>query len=384
MVSGSVSSSAISGSVGLGTQLLFPTTGGISGGGITGTINGTPSVTFSASLSATVPLLKNSAISWSATDTFSYGGGGWTDGGFNLTAPSVPQIVGDLLGSQVSSLAKIPILGPLANTLEQPLPLINESIAQLTGLDSKLPDLRGFNAPTRTTAGSLTTTNTVAGGTLSTHFTSTTIFDLLSGQSVDLFSWSTGEQTINLANYHFTIPIFSLGVPGVVSAEIDATFGVDAALNYDVGFGYNTKKGFYIQAGTPSSPNLGLSFSVDAGLQGQVEVFGFPLAEAGGDVGFSISPYVTLTPPPSTWTGTPAPEAGRVYLSQLAAFGSDPFTDLADDLSTASRAPSSEICTRPSTCSCSTSASAGAFPSRFSTTSASPPGRRPGATVASS
>jgi Ca2+-binding RTX toxin-like protein len=61
-------------------------------------------------------------------------------------------------------------------------------------------------------------------------------------------------------------------------------------------------------------------------LQGQVEVLGFPLASMGGNIGFSISPYVTLTAPP--WAADPS----KVYLSDLALFGSNPATDLLDDL----------------------------------------------------
>ncbi len=80
-------------------------------------------------------------------------------------------------------------------------------------------------------------------------------------------------------------------------------------------------------AGTPADPTVGLSFTVNAGLQGQVEVFGFPLAKAGGNVGFAVTPYVTLTAPP--WATDPA----KVYMSDLALFGSNPFTDIADDLS---------------------------------------------------
>ena len=121
------------------------------------------------------------------------------------------------------------------------------------------------------------------------------------------------------------MPIFSFGVPDIASAEIDATFGLHASLDYHVGFGIDSH-GVYLDAGTPSDPTLGLSFGVDAGLQGQVEVFGFPLASVGGDVGFAIEPYVTLTAPP--WAADPA----KVYVSDLALFGSNPVSDLLDDL----------------------------------------------------
>ena len=109
-----------------------------------------------------------------------------------------------------------------------------------------------------------------------------------------------------------------------LALEIDATFGLHASLDYHVGFGIDSH-GVYPDAGTPTDPTLGLSFGVDAGLQGQVEVFGFPLASVGGDVGFAIEPYVTLTAPP--WAADPA----KVYVSDLALFGSNPVSDLLDD-----------------------------------------------------
>ena len=66
-------------------------------------------------------------------------------------------------------------------------------------------------------------------------------------------------------------------------------------------------------------------------MQGQLEVFGFPLAEAGGDIGFSVTPYVALTAAPASVD--PSSDPTKVYMSDLALFGKDPVTDLLDDLS---------------------------------------------------
>ncbi len=57
----------------------------------------------------------------------------------NLLEPSASSLLSSL-GSLLFSLGDgIPVLGTLSNTLNKPLPLINESIAQLTGLDNYLP-----------------------------------------------------------------------------------------------------------------------------------------------------------------------------------------------------------------------------------------------------
>ena len=66
----------------------------------------------------------------------------------------------------------------------------------------------------------------------------------LKGGSVNLFSVEAKDD-IPLADSDETIPIFSLGVPDIAGAEIDATFGFHASLHYDLGCGFDTSQGFY-------------------------------------------------------------------------------------------------------------------------------------------
>ena len=103
-------------------------------------------------------------------------------------------------------------------------------------------------------------------------------------------SWVTGPKSISLVNINDTIPLYSFGIPDIASLNINATFGVQASIKYDVGLGLDTN-GFWIKAGSQSDPTLALSFSATAGLQGTLSVFGFNIAQAGGNVGFSIQPY---------------------------------------------------------------------------------------------
>src|SRR5262249_48017789 len=59
----------------------------------------------------------------------------------SLQEPSPASLLGSL-GSALFKLGDgIPILGPLSGALNQPLPLINRSVAQLTGLAGHLPKL---------------------------------------------------------------------------------------------------------------------------------------------------------------------------------------------------------------------------------------------------
>ena len=249
--------------------------------------------------------------------------------GINVTPPNAQSLLKSL-GSQFFSLGDgIPVLGPLSTFINQPLPLIDESIGQLTGLDKDLPSLPSLPSDFANFNGSYD----LAGGTLTVNVTQATLTDFIHGIPIpgdgSLISWTdTGE--FDLLDLDITIPVYGIGVPGIISAEIDATFGLHASLTYNIGFGLDSN-GFWITAGTPDNPNLGLEFDVTAGLQGQVEVFGFPLAEAGGDIGFGVEPYISLTAAPSYVDPNTVPD--KVYLKDLAVFGSNPFTDIADDLS---------------------------------------------------
>ncbi len=286
--------------------------------------------TFSASLLGT-------NVQWKATGSYNLNSNdtGWDHGSFNVDSSGVdPASLLKSIGSQFFSLGDgIPILGPLTSALNQPLPLINQSIGQLTGLDKDLPQLPSL--PGNFTDG--TYQISLAGGTLSVNVTPAAIKALLdppSGQTVNLISWTTGKQSVSLVDSSIDVPIFALGIPGIADVELDAHFGVDASLNYDLGFGLDNH-GFYFQAGDPSDPAVGLSFSVDAGVTGAVKVFGFPLASATGDVGFAITPYVTLTAPPkNTGWDNGYYDPHKVYLSDLeTAFGANPLSDLVDDIS---------------------------------------------------
>ena len=72
--------------------------------------------------------------------------------------------------------------------------------------------------------------------------------------------------------------------------------------------------GLWIKAGTSSDPSVGLSFSANAGLEGRIEVAGYSLASASGNIGFAVTPYVYITADPNDANSI---KYGRVYLSDL-------------------------------------------------------------------
>ena len=103
-----------------------------------GNINGLGAVE-AATLGAQVPPLPS--ITWGANFQDSINGSTFGSPQFQLNEPSAGSIL-SALGSQIlGSLGNFSLLGSLGPTLENPLPLINESIAQLTGLDAYLPKL---------------------------------------------------------------------------------------------------------------------------------------------------------------------------------------------------------------------------------------------------
>jgi Ca2+-binding RTX toxin-like protein len=284
---------------------------------VTGGING--SVQLNASFDAQLTGLPD--VQW--TGTFSEGilNSVLQTPSVSLQEPSVSSLLSSLGASLFSLGDDIPILGPLSGALNRPLPVIGKSVAQITGLDGALPTLPSLPVNFDSLNGSYP----LAGGFLTVNVTPTTIDEFLHGQPVDLISWEASGN-VTLLDKKLNIPIFSLGVPDIASVDINATLRMNAALHYDVGFGLDGH-GFWLRAGNPSSPDLGLSFSITAGLEGDVKVFGFPIASAGGSIGFSVTPYVTLTAPP--WATDPR----KVYTSDLALFGSNPLSDIADDLS---------------------------------------------------
>src|SRR6202011_1261122 len=104
--------------------------------------------------------------------------------------------------------------------------------------------------------------------------------DLIQGNPVDLLSFhkAGGDKW----NKDFTIPLYSFGIPEIVSININALIQASLSWDYAFGFGIDTT-GFYIDPTT----HIGLGGSISAGLSGSLTVLGLPLASAGGTLGVS-------------------------------------------------------------------------------------------------
>ena len=290
---------------------------------VSGTLDG--SVALSAALSAEIPPLPE--LEWSGTFKDDISGSSFGTPQYQLQEPTAGSILSDL-GSQLSSaLADFSPLGSLEPQLDEPLPLINESIAQITGLDNQLPEFPTLASLDLDPSNAISALESLGieinDGNTSPAALATMVDNLLHGQEVDLLSWSNSGD-VQLASDNVTIPIYDLGLPGIISADLDATFGASASLSYQLGFGLDTC-GLWIQAGS----GIGLNFNLEAGIQGELEVLGSPLVQAGGTIGFDISPSTSLSQDPYSSV------VGRVYATDLYTFGPDLAQDYQDALNDA-------------------------------------------------
>ena len=154
--------------------------------------------------------------------------------------------------------------------------MINESPAQLAGLDGVVSLLDGL------------------GGLLpglSINISPSTINDIMHGQEVDLLDFqSSGSASENITIAD--IPLAEFGLPGLLSFDLDAVLGVQFSYSYSVGFGVDTH-GFFLDPGN----SITATVSPYAGIQGSVDVLGFPLAGASGSLNFNVTAHAGLYDP---------------------------------------------------------------------------------------
>ena len=304
---------------------------------LSGTIGGSLAGTVSITGPMTANLSDLPSVTWSPTYLGTLTESGFAETTFNLNAPTTQSLLA-LEGQQIFSIGgvlldpnqDVPLLGPLYHDLNEKLPVINKSIADLTGLDKYLPVFLADPVNLSTEPSLDASVSALTGLGIAVNDNQTTDAQLTTiGTSFamgtytnDLVSYTTGNKSFTIKNISYDIPVYSFGIPDVASVEVDLTLGFSAALSYDVGFGVNTK-GFWYQTGKTGAHTLGLTFTLSAGIKGKLEIFTFDLASVGGAVTFGVTPYVDLT----------APDGGpKVYASQLDTFGSNQVSDLIDAL----------------------------------------------------
>jgi hypothetical protein len=160
-----------------------------------GNVNG--SVQLGASLDAEVPPLGQ--IPWSATFVDNIVNGKVGSPTYQLHEPSASTILSGLAAQFLGSLSDFSLLGSLETELDKPLPLLGESIAEITGLDvhlPKIPSLGDLGLASIDPSNVIGTLEQSLGiqvndGNISDAALATMMDNLLHGQQVDLLSWST-------------------------------------------------------------------------------------------------------------------------------------------------------------------------------------------------
>jgi Ca2+-binding RTX toxin-like protein len=302
-----------------------------------GMVNG--SVNLGASFTTKVDPLPS--LAWSASFKGTVANNVWSASAPSLSGPSWQSLLSGVASDVLGITGDFPILGDLKGYLDEPLPLVDESLAQIIGLDSsKLPNVPGTARLGGLDLGSLSPSAllgelsglgfTINGGDTSPGGLEGMVTRLINGQYVNLISWqppgtTDGIGSVSLVDWSQDIPIYSLGIPDIASLDIDATFKAQASLNYTFGMGFDTR-GFWLQQGT----GVGLTIGLSAGIQGSVEILGFPLGSAGGSLGLAVTPSISLSADPFT-AAAHAVDASiplnHVYLADLKAFGSNPVSD---------------------------------------------------------
>ncbi len=304
---------------------------------VQGTMNG--SVQIGASFSAQAPPLPS--LDWTGSFQGTIADNAWQPAAADLpvTDTYVQNTLSSIASSVLSTTGNFSFLGDLTSFLTKPLPLLNQSIAQITGLNNALPTIPILSA----LAGPLDSITAIESDLYqlgfkingessppSTGDLETMIGNLIQGKYVNIIQWDVSGST-TLLNKSKTVPITDLVIPPAFNLAIEAKFGLSATLNYEFGIGFDTR-GLWLQQGS----GVSLDFKATAGLEGSLTLLGFlDLAKVGGDIGFEVKPYVSIAADPYTAAAhllDSAIPTDHVYLSDLRAFGSNPFEDFIDSL----------------------------------------------------
>src|SRR5262249_34707119 len=218
----------------------------------------------------------------------------------------------------------IPMLGPLSDLLNKKLPIVDKSVGSLLGVKDPLAGLNSASVQSdavRATAG---------GPGLKVELGPGDINDLIRGNPVDLISLQDAGGSSFRPDVP-AIPLFSLGIPKVVSLDaslkiqpkLDWNWGVRAALDTE---------GIYLDVRRPNPKipeskdnprrtRVEVSGTIDGTLKGSAEVLGFDVASVSGGAGFTLTGGVK----PYDEDGD-----GKVYLGEIWRPGEnvvDAFTD---------------------------------------------------------
>ena len=278
---------------------------------VTSDINGTVGLT-GMSFDAHLPFLPDLQWSgnWEATITH-----GNITSQENLSAPGYQTVLQGMVGSLMGSIGSFPLLGQIGQDLTQPLPLVNQSLADLIGLPTSLAI--GAVVPSLTDFTQAEDALRQVGITLDiTPDNAPQMIDqLIHGDRVDLIEFQQSASD-TIADGNYSLPIFELPL-GIVEIHADLYAKIQFDWSYSIHMGVDT-------TGLWFDPNsyVGVDASVEGGVSGGASLLGLIGADVSGGVGVRLHARLGLTP----FDGD-----GRLYLPEFHHAGNSLPQDLLAD-----------------------------------------------------
>ena len=228
-----------------------------------------------------------------------------------LEAPSRESLITDFARGWFDSVKKIPFLGQIGDFLDRDIALIKQKVSQILNLgelkekfgwilDLEMhPDIEGIAGRFDEIRSRLEALG------IHVNITPESIQRLIRGEPVDLVTYHpTGPTRFNFLHREWRKDLFTYGIPGLASANVQANFSLDGNWDYKVGLGISTA-GMWIEEGT----GIGADLTAAGGIEGNVKVFGANLASASGSANVRIEGRIGI--------GDPSPGDGRVYLYEI-------------------------------------------------------------------
>jgi hypothetical protein len=272
-----------------------------------------------AQLTARLPILNDLTWSGSWTATISRPTAGLgtsvTYATPTLNAPDATQLFCGLGSGLFQVTNGVPILGNIGSLLNQPLPVLNVSIAKKLGIEGELGWLLSATSLDTSSLGLDQIANRLRDYGIQvlpayrtaqnppTYNWSAAVLDLIEGDRVDLVTFSTRGET-KWEGTQTTPPLTAPLPPLPITLEFSATVTASVGWNYYVGLGIETT-GFWLDPNT----GVSLSGSVQGGVNASASLFGLASLKLSVGAGFGLRAGVALN--------DPSPGDGRVYLDEI-------------------------------------------------------------------
>jgi hypothetical protein len=210
--------------------------------------------------------------------------------GTSFVPPRYQDILGQLHLTLIDKIKSLPWFQELEPFLEQKIPLLNKSIAEITGIDNKVGDGLAILG--------ISTLNSAQGQAAMDR--------VIQGQLVDLVRYDhSGSIKLLDGNLGPSIPLDHVEIiPGILSGDVSTYLTGALSLGYDIHVGVDTR-GLYF---TPQS-NLSVNGSIEGGLKGTLTLaHWWDFAEASGGLSLDTTIAASFADPDKD---------GHVYQSEI-------------------------------------------------------------------